>query len=44
MAFVEPWVIEMQQMYRKLAAGGSSYAGLTEWELVLAAAPEKDSG
>lgn len=43
MAFVEPWVIEVQQLYRKLADGGNSYAGLTEWECILASSPEKNS-
>lgn len=41
LTYVEPAVIELQKTYRKWAQEGRVFAGMAEWEFILAALPAK---
>jgi hypothetical protein len=42
MAFVESWVLDIRRKYVEFGGAGERFAGLSEWEFIVSAAPAKD--
>jgi hypothetical protein len=39
LVFVEPWIFDIKKVYTNLNMDGQTFAGLSEWEFIVASAP-----